>query len=77
MEVVSSSNLVSSESEKTTAALYSQFHDGRTPKKNRKNTYKQNSKIKTDQPWAKRENVVFFKNALSFASKLIRAKEVW
>ena len=77
MEVVSTSNLVSSQSEKTTAALFSQLHDGRTPKKNRKNTYKQNSKIKTDQSWAKRKNVVFFENALSFASKLIRAKEGW
>ena len=50
MEVISTSNLFSSESEKTTIALDSQFRDGRTVKKRAvKNTFKQNSKIKTDQ----------------------------
>ena len=57
MEVVSTSNLFSPETEKTTADLDSQFHDGRTVKKQAiKNTYKQNGKMKTKQQWAKRKS---------------------
>ena len=73
MEVVSTSNLVSQETEKTATErniqtvmshdlmrgqigsqckrdiIDLQFHDGKTVKTRRKNTYKENSKIKTDQ----------------------------
>ena len=50
MEVVSTSNLFSPETEKATTDLHSQFHDGRTAKKQAiKNTYKQNGKMKTEQ----------------------------
>ena len=72
MEVVSTSNLVSSEIKKITAAFDVSFLNGKTVK-NTVKIYKQNSEIKTDQQWAKRKYIIFFKIALSFANNQITA----
>ena len=72
MEVVSTSNLVSSEIKKITAAFDVTFLNGKTVK-NTVKIYKQNSEIETDQQWAKRKYIIFFEIALSFANNQITA----
>ena len=74
MEIISTSNLVSSETEKLTTAFDSSFHNARTVKKQWK-SYKQ--KIKTDQQEGKRKSFIFFKIPLSVANNRTTAIERW
>ena len=69
MEVVSTSNLVSSETKKITIAFDSYFHNDKTLKKRRK---KYISKTAESKPTRNGKNLIFFENASSFAKELVK-----
>ena len=74
MEVVTTSKLFSTETEKTATVFYSSFHNGRTVKKNRKKHIPKRAKSKPTSNELK-EKILFSSKMHSFANNLIIAIE--